>query len=146
MLTTAGYTSYDTKMKVLPTLSRSPVAGHRARSVIGRDEKTIIPLQRDSAIGIGDPGTVIAYATSSVEISRGTTKQLLLNGTGMSAASRTSVSISGGGVALTSLIYQGNMIFVTATVNATAALGPRNIILTNANLDTSISTGGLIVR
>jgi hypothetical protein len=99
-----------------------------------------------TAIGIGDPGTPIGGSSSSVEISRGQTKQLRLIGAGMNQAAGTTVTVSGGGVTLDNVAYQSGNIFVNITVAASAATGARNVIVTNSNLDTSQLSGGLFIR
>jgi hypothetical protein len=38
------------------------------------------------------------------------------------------------------------LMVVRISVDASAAVGPRNVIVTNVNLDTAIVTGGVIVR
>jgi hypothetical protein len=97
-------------------------------------------------IGVGDVGTGITPGSSSIDVPRGATKQLLLTGTGMTQANATTVSISGSGVTLKDTTYQGGAIFVTITVDATAATGSRNVVVTNSNLDVSILSGGLFIR
>jgi hypothetical protein len=97
-----------------------------------------------TAIGIGDPGTSIAYAAATATIARGANKQLLVAGTGLS--NTTSVSVSGSGVSLSNLLFQNGVIFINISVSSTAAVGNRNVIVTNTNGDTSILTGGLLIQ
>lgn len=97
-----------------------------------------------TGIGVGDPGTSIAAGSSSAEITRGQTKQLLLSGTGLSAG--TTVSISGSGVTFSGLQAQDGFLFINIAVDSGAAAGARNVIVTNSNLDTSILAGGLLIR
>jgi hypothetical protein len=97
-------------------------------------------------IGVGDPGTSISLSSSSPDITRGQTKQIVLGGTGMSLANGTTVSISGTGISIGSLTFQGTFAAVTVTVSPSAAPGPRNVIVTNSNLDTSVLSGGLFIR
>jgi hypothetical protein len=97
-----------------------------------------------TAIGVGDPGTLIAYAPATATIARGANKQLLLSGTGLS--NTTSVSVSGSGISLSNLVFQQGVIFINISVSSTAATGNRNVIATNSNGDTSILTGGLLIQ
>jgi len=99
------------------------------------------------ALGIGDPGTSILYTSLSAEIDAGLTKQMLLVGNGMNAAAGSTVSISGGGITLSNLIYHNSgAIFINVAVAAGATPGFRNVTVTNSNLDTSVLTGGLLIR
>jgi len=99
------------------------------------------------AVGVGTPGTPITYAPLSAEISRGETKQLLLVGSGMNSGAGTTVSISGGGISFSNLVYHSSgAIFVNIAVAAGAATGFRNVAVTNSNLDTSVLSGGLLIR
>jgi hypothetical protein len=97
-----------------------------------------------TAIGIGEPGTAISFSASSVDLSRGQTKQLLLVGAGLTAG--TAVTVSGGGVTIDSVVFQTGNIFVNISASTSAATGPRNVIVTNSNLDTSVLSGGLFIR
>jgi hypothetical protein len=99
-----------------------------------------------TVIGIGDPGTAIGFSGSSVDISRGQTKQLILGPTGLSQANGSTLSISGDGVTVGAVTFQSGYMRVNITVSATATLGPRNVIVTNSNLDMSILSGGLFIR
>jgi hypothetical protein len=98
------------------------------------------------AIGIGDPGTLIGASSSAVDISRGQTKQVLLIGDGLSTANGTTFSLSGTGINIVQSVIQNGNMFVTITVSATADTGPRNVIVTNSNLDVSVLSGGLFIR
>jgi hypothetical protein len=102
-----------------------------------------------TAIGVGNPGTSITFGSSSIEVFRGTTKQLLLSGTGFNAGTVVSVSGSPGGVTgvtLSNTAFQNGVIFVTIQVDAAAVTGSRNIMVTNTNLDTSVMSGGMFIR
>ena len=82
---------------------------------------------------------------SSVEMPAGVTRRLWVTGTGVS--SLTSVTISGPGITVTpSGATVADYVLVHIAVATGTTPGPRNITLTNSNLDTSIITGGLIVR
>jgi hypothetical protein len=98
-------------------------------------------------VGLGDAGTSISLGSSSVEIGRGQTKQLVIGGSGLSAANGTTVTISGDGVSVAgSPQFQGTFIIVNITASGGATTGARNIIVTNSNLDVSVLSGGLFVR
>jgi hypothetical protein len=117
-----------------------------------------VPVTSNGALnatefGLADVGaTFVNFAAASVEISRGATKQLVVVGTGISAASGTTVSFSGTGITVTgpitySFLGDGtSFLSTTITVAGNAALGARNIIVTNSNLNTSVLTGGLFIR
>jgi hypothetical protein len=95
-----------------------------------------ISLVTDLSAGIGG---------SSVETPTGVSRRLWITGTGISSA--TNVAISGPGVTVTSSgVTAPDYVIVHIAVAAGATVGPRNIILTNSSLDTSIITGGLIIR
>ena len=86
-----------------------------------------------------------SIGASSVEVPAGVTRRLWITGAGISPSS--SVSISGSGITVSSSgVSATDYVIVNIAVAAGTALGPRNIVLTNSALDTSIITGGLIVR
>jgi hypothetical protein len=96
-------------------------------------------------IGIVDVGALLySWGRSAVEIVRGDTKELIVNGSGMSQA--TMLTISGSGITISNVRYQGTLLIVRIAVAPNAAVGVRNIILTNPNLDTSVFTGGIFIR
>jgi hypothetical protein len=105
-------------------------------------------------IGVGDPGTSISFGSSSVEVSRGQTKQLLIVGNGLSLSAGSTVTIAGGGVTLSGTSFQTavvnsvprDLVFINVAVDANATLGARNIVVTNSNLDRSVLSGGLFIR
>jgi hypothetical protein len=97
-------------------------------------------------IGIGDPGTNIALSSSSVDVSRGQTKQLVVGTTGLSAANGSTLSISGDGISMGTPQFQSPFLFITITVAGSATPGPRNVTVTNSNLDTSVMSGGIFIR
>ena len=82
----------------------------------------------------------------SVAVTTNVTKRLWIEGNGISTANGTKVTISGGGISITPFQVQEGLIIVHITVLGSAAPGPRNIALTNSNLDVSVITGGLIVQ
>jgi len=92
--------------------------------------------------------TSAAIGASSVQVPTGASRRLWIQGTGIAASAGTTVSVSGSGVTVTSPpdALQDGLTVVRITVAAGAAAGPRNIIITNANLDTSVLTGGLIIQ
>lgn len=86
-----------------------------------------------------------SIGSSSVEVPAGATRRLWITGAGISSSS--TVRISDPSITVSSpLPDQEDYAIVQISVPAGAALGPRNIILTNSALDMSIITGGLIVR
>src|SRR5262249_32966896 len=97
-----------------------------------------------TAIGVGDPGTMISFAPATATIARGANKQLLVSGTGLS--NTTSVSVSGSGVTLSNALFQNGVIFINISVSSSAAAGIRNVTVTNPNGDASILTGGLLIQ
>jgi hypothetical protein len=129
-------------------LPPSPVTVNVAATTTGVDIYVPPPAGSVNAtmIGIGDAGTSISLSGSSVEVTRGQTKQLVLGGTGMNQASGTTVSISGGGITISSVQFQSTFVFVNFSVAATATTGARNVIVTNSNLDRTVFSGGLFIR
>ncbi len=108
-----------------------------------------------TSLGVGDAGTPIQFATASVEVTRGSgtlTKQMLLAGSGLSAANGSTASVSGTGVTVTGspqfqVLSDGTAImFVTINIAANAVPGPRNVFVTNSNADTSVLTGALVIK
>ena len=99
-----------------------------------------------TAIGVGDRDESIFFAASSVELSRGQTTDLLVSGAGISEANGTTLTFSGSGLVISNVHYFSNRMTVQIAVDASAALGPRTVIVTNANLDTSVLSGGVIIR
>lgn len=98
-------------------------------------------------IGVFDIGaSTFSFGTSSAEISRGQTKELVVNGTGISSSAGTTLTISGGGLTISNVRYQHTLIIVRVAVDAAAATAVRNIIVTNSNLDMAVLTGGLFIR
>lgn len=84
---------------------------------------------------------------SSVQVGTNVTRRLWIQGDGISVANGTTVTISGTGITVATIGgTTDGQIVVHITVPTGTTLGPRNIILTNSNLDTSIVTGGLIVQ
>ena len=93
---------------------------------------------------IGESG--FSFASSSVELSRGQSKELVVFGTGISSTNGSVVTVSGSGITISNPRFQDNLVIVQIDVAANAALGPRSVIVTNWNLDTSVLSGGIIVR
>ncbi len=56
------------------------------------------------------------------------------------------VTVSGIGITLSNVSYSGDVIFIQIDVAANAALGPRTVTVTNSNLDTSVLSGGIIIK
>ena len=97
-------------------------------------------------IGVGDRTQSISFASSSAEISQGQTTDIIVAGTGISQANQSTVTVSGAGISLSNVSYSGNVMFVQIDVAANAALGPRTVTITNSNLDTSVLSGGIIIK
>ena len=97
-------------------------------------------------IGVGDRTQSISFASSSAEISQGQTTDIIVAGTGISQANQSTVTVSGAGISLSNVSYSGNVMFVQIDVAANAALGPRAVTITNSNLDTSVLSGGIIIK
>ena len=104
-----------------------------------------------TSVGLANVGaSEIAFGTSSVEIARGATKDLVLSGDGMTLANGSTLTISGTGVTISDVRFQTSgsttLMIVNIVISSTATLGPRNIMVTNTNLDTTILTGGIFIR
>ncbi len=99
-----------------------------------------------TAIGAGDRFSGISFASSSVELTRGQVTDLIISGTGISQANGSTLTVSGGGLLFANISFTGNGMFVAVSVSATAAMGPRTVIVTNSNLDTSVLSGGIIIK
>ena len=99
-----------------------------------------------TAIGAGDRFSGISFASSSVELTRGRVTDLIIAGTGISQANGSTLTVSGGGLLFANISFTGNNMFVAVSVSATAALGPRTVSVTNSNLDTSVLSGGIIIK
>jgi hypothetical protein len=95
-------------------------------------------------IGAGAPGTGILASFNSATVLRGSTQQLLIVGSGLTAA--TTVTVSGTGVTLGSPQISGTNLFINITVDAGAVQGYRNVTITNSSGDLSIMTGGLLIQ
>jgi hypothetical protein len=80
--------------------------------------------------------------------STSSTRWLVIQGSGISSATSVVVSISGSGVTVAEAgaSFGAAYRLVQLTIAAGAATGGRNIIITDANLNTSIITGGLIIQ
>src|SRR5262249_6351581 len=100
------------------------------------------------SVGIYDVGAAsLSFNTRAVEVSRGDTKMLVVAGVGITLANGSTISFSGSGINITGTpVFQTSgsttLMSVRISVDASAAPGPRNVIVTNANLDTAIVTGG----
>ena len=129
--------------------TQTPVVVSASTTTSGTDIFVSTPVSALSfnAIGVGTPGTgIAAYPASATVFRGGPTQQLLLIGTGFSPT--ITVSVSGNGVTLSNLVFQSSSgaIFINIAVAANATPGTRNVIVTNANGDTSIMTGGLLIQ
>ncbi len=97
-------------------------------------------------IGVGDRFQSITFASSSAEVSQGQTTDMIVSGTGISEANGSTVTVSGTGITLSNISYSGDVMFIQIDVAANAALGPRTVTVTNSNLDTSVLSGGIIIK
>ena len=91
-------------------------------------------------------GSGFTFASSSVELSRGQSKELVVAGTGISSANGSVVTVSGSGISISNPRFQNDLVIVQIDVGTNAALGPRSVIVTNSNLDTSVLSGGVIIK
>jgi hypothetical protein len=95
-----------------------------------------------TAIGLVSNGFAFA---ATAPVPRGAITGLFLVGTGFSTG--TTVAVTGSGITLSSpVVTNGVQIIINATIDAAAAQGPRSVILTNPNGDTSILSGGLLIQ
>jgi hypothetical protein len=67
-------------------------------------------------------------------------------GGGLSAANGSTLSATGSGLTFSNVSFFGSGMFVQVTVSGSAALGPRTVIITNSNFDTSVLSGGIIIE
>lgn len=149
-----GQTSSAKVLQVTATatsLVQSSINVGAGATVSGTDIYVAPPVGNLNAtsLAIIDVGFLGAFNifTSSVEVSRGQAKALVVNGSGISEANGTTITISGAGVTISNIIFDpGGFMIANITVAANATLGARNITLTNSNLDTSVFTGGLFIR
>jgi hypothetical protein len=97
-------------------------------------------------IGAGDRNQSITSMNSSVRLGRGETTDLLIVGAGVSAGAGTTISATGGGLTFSNMAFQPGLVFVRVEVANDAAPGPRSVIATNQNLDTSVLSGGITIE
>ena len=97
-------------------------------------------------IGDGDRFASFSFASNSIELTRGQTTDLVVGGTGISEINGSTVSVSGAGITLSNVLFQDDLMLVQIEVDANAALGPRTVVVTNSNLDTSAMSGGIIIK
>jgi hypothetical protein len=98
-------------------------------------------------IGLGElNGGSIRLTGSSVDITRGQSKLLVVAGDGVSPSNGSQLALSGDGVTIGTTEFQSGFAFAVITVAQNAPTGARNVIVTNTNLDRSVLSGGLFVR
>ena len=97
-------------------------------------------------IGTGDRTQGIFAASQAAEVTQGQTTDLLIFGTGMSSENGSTLTISGTGITISPHLFNGDALFVEIVIASNAALGPRTVTVTNSNLDTSVLSGGLIIK
>jgi hypothetical protein len=147
---TAGQTSASKILEVMATstslLPASAFTVDAGSTTSGMDIYVPPPVTTLNAtiIGVGDPGTSISLNSSSIEITRGQTKQLVLSGTAISPGA--TISISGDGITMGAVQFQNGFAFVNVTILAAATPGARNVTVTNASLDVTALSGGLFIR
>ena len=92
----------------------------------------------------------IPFGEASATVTHGTQMLMLIYGTGISQANGTTVSFSGSGITASNVSYgvlNGSTYMIAQiTIDSGAALGSRNVILTNSNLDVSVLSGALIIQ
>jgi hypothetical protein len=107
------------------------------------------------ALGVAELNLPVTFAQAGVEVSRGGStivKQLLVAGRGITAANGSTISVSGAGVSVVNpgqfqVLGDGTtIVFLTMSIAPNAPPGPRNIIVTNSNLDTAVLTGALLIK
>ena len=139
------------------SLVQSTIAVSAGQTVSGTDiyvpTTTASTALNATLVGVADVGaTQVFFGTSSVEVLHGATKLLIVAGTGITAANGSTVSISGSGITISgqptfAALGDGTpYVLVTINIAAGATLGPRNVVVTNSNLQTSVVTGGLFIR
>ena len=82
--------------------------------------------------------------STALEISRGASKVLIVDGSGI--VSGATITISGTGATMSGVQFANGFVLGTITVDGNAATGPRNIVITNPNGDTAILTGGILIQ
>lgn len=92
----------------------------------------------------GFSGGAFSEQSTALEISRGATKVLIIDGSGMQSGA--TITISGSGVTMSGVQFSSGLVFGNIAVDSAATTGPRNIIVTNPNGDTAIFTGGIIIQ
>jgi len=132
----------------LTGLLRNPVTVNTATT--SADTNIYVPTPTAglsiTQIGIGDIGSGITVRASSAEIARGQTRDIVLGGPGLNQAASLTITVSGSGVVISNIGFQSGFVTARIAVDSTATTGPRNVIVTNATMDTSIMTGGLFIR
>ena len=130
------------------TLVRSIVSVSASQTTTGVDIYVPEPIGdlNVTKIGIGDREQTITRNAISVEVTQGQTTDLLMAGVGISEANGSTVTISGAEITLSNVSYSGDVIFVQIAIGANAEVGPRTVTITNSNLDTSVLSGGIIIK
>jgi hypothetical protein len=130
------------------TLVETSVSVSAGQTTAGVDIYVPVPAGslNVTSIGVGNRFQSISFASNSAEVSQGQTTDLRVAGTGISEASQSTVAVSGTGITLANISYSGNVMFIQIDVAANAALGPRTVTVTNSNLDTSVLSGGIIIK
>jgi hypothetical protein len=146
----AGQTSASKILEIMATptslLPASSFAVTAGSTTSGMDIYVPPPATTLNAtiIGVGDPGTSISVGSSSAEITRGQTKQLVLGGTALGPGA--TIAISGDGITTGALQFQSGFAFLNVTVSPGATPGARDVMVTNASFDVTALSGGLFIR
>jgi hypothetical protein len=126
------------------TQIQSPITIGAAAKVSGGNIYVPPPALGLTFTKIGLISTGSAYSASA-PVPRGAITGLFLVGSGFTAG--TTVAVTGSGITLSSpVVTNGVQITISVTIDAAAAQGPRSVILTNSNGDTSILSGGLLIQ
>ena len=109
---------------------------------------TPVNVRQAGAFDVGT--TSFTYSSSSVELTRGQTKKLVLAGNQIRASAGSTLSISGTGVTLSNIEFQtsgsDDLVIAQVAVAPDAPTGPRYAMVRNTNDDISILSGGLIIQ
>lgn len=149
-----GASTSSVILEVTESFGSSTELVQTTSSVVGGQTTTgvdiYVPVPAGSlnftSIGVGNRFESISFASSSAQVSQGETTDLVVAGTGISEANGSNVTVSGTGITLSNVSYSGNVIFIQIDVAANASLGPRTVTVTNSNLDTSVLSGGIIIK
>ena len=129
-------------------LAQNPVIVVAGQTTTGVDIYVPTPVGdlNITSIGAGDRFESVQPFTGSLELTRGQTTDLFVGGTGLSEANGSTLTVSGDGITLSNVEFVSGGMYVQIAVSGSAALGPRTVIVTNSNLDTTVLSGGIIIK